>query len=104
MLNHNSEDESESLINKWEDINSKDMNYYMMNSYFLTIIIYLKERNYSNNNNMPIHIAVEQNSVQRLELLLSKGADINAKNFLSSMMNSLILIIIISFTKRKINN
>ena len=63
ILNQNSENESESLINS--------------------------------NNHVPIHYAIEQNSVQLLELLLSKGADINAKNFISPTMNYSILIMLI---------
>ena len=41
---------------------------------------------------MPLHIAVEKNSKEMLELLISKGADINAKDMI--YLNIIILFLI----------
>ena len=39
----------------------------------------IRERNLNKNNQTPLHIAVFQDSIKIGELLISKGADINAK-------------------------
>ena len=39
----------------------------------------IKERNLDKNNRTPLHFAASHNSVRMGELLISKGADINAK-------------------------
>ena len=42
----------------------------------------IKERNLNKNNDTPLHYAVEKDSVKMGELLISKGADITAKDIL----------------------
>ena len=41
-----------------------------------------KERNLNKNNRTPLHIAAFNNSNKIGEILISKGADINAKNII----------------------
>ena len=40
----------------------------------------IKKRNLNKNNKTPLHIALEKKSDKMGELLISKGADINAKD------------------------
>ena len=42
----------------------------------------IKERNLNKNNSTPLHIAAREDSVRMGELLISKGADINAKDII----------------------
>ena len=42
----------------------------------------IKERNLNKNNETPLHIAAEKDLITIGELLISKGADINAKNII----------------------
>ena len=42
----------------------------------------IKERNLNKNNETPLHIAARGDSVRMGELLISKGADINAKDII----------------------
>ena len=42
----------------------------------------IKERNLNKNNRTPLHIAALNDSIKIGELLISKGADINAKNII----------------------
>ena len=42
----------------------------------------IKERNLNLNNQTPLHIAAERDSTKIGELLISKGADINAKDII----------------------
>ena len=42
----------------------------------------IKERNFYNNNKTPLHISVEKYLNKIGELLISKGADINAKDII----------------------
>ena len=42
----------------------------------------IKEKNLNNNNKTPLHIAAEQDSYKIGELLISKGADINATDII----------------------
>ena len=46
---------------------------------FIIILIQIKEWNLFNNNQTPLHIAIENKSDKMAELLISKGADIRAK-------------------------
>ena len=46
------------------------------------MIIEIKERNLNLNNKTPLHIAIENKSDKIGELLISKGADINAKDII----------------------
>ena len=45
----------------------------------------IKERNLNKNNKTPLHIAAEYDSIKIGELLISKGADINAKTIIYQM-------------------
>ena len=42
----------------------------------------IKERNLNKNNTAPLHIAAMNDCIKIGELLISKGADINAKNII----------------------
>ena len=42
----------------------------------------IKERNLNKNNQTPLHYAAENDYINIGELLISKGADINAKNII----------------------
>ena len=42
----------------------------------------IKERNFNKNNKTPLHSVAEKDSVRMGELLISKGADINAKDII----------------------
>ena len=42
----------------------------------------IKERNLNKNNYTPLHYAAENDSIKIGELLISKGADINAKDII----------------------
>ena len=42
----------------------------------------IKEKNLNKNNNTPLHYAALNDSNKTGELLISKGADINAKNII----------------------
>ena len=42
----------------------------------------IKERNLNKNNSTPLHFAAEKDSIEIGKLLISKGADINAKNII----------------------
>ena len=46
------------------------------------MIFEIKERNLNKNNKTPLHIAAENDSNKIGELLISKGADINAKDII----------------------
>ena len=68
----------ELLISKGADINAKDIIHQYINSSFLIIIKQIKERNLNKNDRTFLHIAAEKDLVRMGELLISKGADINA--------------------------
>ena len=57
----------------------------------------IKERNLNKNNWTPLHYAARNDSIKIGELLISKGADINAKNIIYQYMDSSFLIILILF-------
>ena len=48
----------------------------------------IKERNLNRNNKTPLHIAIENDSIKIGELLISKGADINAKTIIYQIMKN----------------
>ena len=45
----------------------------------------IKERNLNKNNKTPLHIAIENKLDKIGELLISKGADINAKDIINQI-------------------
>ena len=49
------------------------------------MIIQIKEWNLFINNKTPLHFAAENDSMKIGKLLISKGADINAKNFIDQI-------------------
>ena len=53
---------------------------------FIIIIIRIKKRNLFNNNRTPLHIAAMKDFIKVGELLISKGADINAKDIIYQIM------------------
>ena len=55
------------------------------------------------NNYTPLHYAARNDSIKIGELLIWKGADINAKNILHQNMNSSSSIIIIQSKERNLN-
>ena len=52
------------------------------------MIIEIKERNLNQNNKTPLHYAAEKDSHKIGELLISKGADINAKDIIHQIMKN----------------
>ena len=65
---------------------------------FVIIVIRIKKRILINNNETPLHYAVEKNdSIKIGELLISKGANINEKNIIYLNIISSFLIIINKF-------
>ena len=71
----------ELLISKGADVNASDIIYQNIIKLFLMIIKQFKERNLNKNNKTPLHYAASswRESNKMIELLISKGADINAK-------------------------
>ena len=70
----------ELFISKGIDINAKDIIYQNIISSFLIITIEIKKWNLNKNNKTPLHYASMGNSNKIGELLISKGANINAKD------------------------
>ena len=50
------------------------------------MVIEIKERNLNKNNRTPLFDAARNDSIKMGELLISKGADINAKNIIYQKM------------------
>ena len=48
----------------------------------------IKERNLNKNNQTPLHIAAEKDSFKIGEILISKGANINAKDIIYQIMKN----------------
>ncbi len=48
----------------------------------------IEERNLNKNDKTSLHIAVESDLITETELLISKGADINAKDIMSQIMKN----------------
>ena len=72
----------ELLISKGANINAKDIILSNYNKSFLIILEQIQERNLNKNNKTPLHYAAEKDSIKIGELLISKGADINAKDII----------------------
>ena len=65
--------------------------------------IQVKERHLISNNKTPLHIAAENDSIKIGELLISKGADINAKDIIYQIIKKLFLIIQKQNKERNLN-
>ena len=63
----------------------------------------IKERNLNKNNWTPLHIAAWKDSIKIGELLISKGADINAKNIIYQITINHFLIIKKQIKERNLN-
>ena len=72
----------EILISAGANINAKDIIYQNIIYSFLIINIEIKEWNLIKNNETPLHIALLRNSTKIGEILILKGADINAKTII----------------------
>ena len=48
----------------------------------------MKERNLNKNNVTPLHIAAEIDSIKMGKLLISKGADVNAKDIIYQIVEN----------------
>ena len=93
----------ELLISKGADTNAINMICQNMDCSFLIILIQFKERDLNINNRTPLHYAAQNDSIKMGELLISKGADINAKDIIYQNINPSFLIIIIQFKERYLN-
>ena len=93
----------EILISKGADINAKDIIHQNMNVLLLIINNQNKERNLNKNNQTPLHHAAEKDSDKMGEILISKGADINAKDIIHQNIIVLLLIIINQKKERNLN-
>ena len=71
----------ELLISKGADINAKDEYYCKMQILLLVIWLLNNIRKFKKFQKTPLHIAVKFNFKEILIILISKGADINAKDF-----------------------
>ena len=69
----------EILISKGANINSNDITYPNIRILLLTKLIFNKERKFREKNFTPLHCAAINNSKDLGKILISKGADINAK-------------------------
>ena len=72
----------ELLISKGSDINAKSIIYQNIIVLFLIMVNQIKERNLNKNNWTPLHEAAYKDSNKIGEILISKGADINAKDII----------------------
>ena len=73
----------ELLISKGANINIELIIYQNKIYSFLIMNIEIKERNLNLNNKTPLHIALENKSDKIGEILISAGADINAKDIIN---------------------
>ena len=68
----------EILISKGADVNAKGINHQNIKLEFLIKILLNQWRKLNKKNKTPLHITAFKNSKEIGELLISKGADINA--------------------------
>ena len=85
----------ELLISKGADINAIDIIYQITINTFLIILKQIKERNINKNKKTPLHFAASKDSNKIGELLISKGADINAIDIIYQITKESFLIKII---------
>ena len=64
----------ELLITKGANINAENIIYPIIELFFIINGIFDGKKNFNHNNKTPLHYAVEYNSKEIVELLLSKGA------------------------------
>ena len=79
---YNSIQIGELFISKGADVNAATIIYSNIILSFLIMIIEIQERNLNKNNRTPLHIALNNKLDKIGELLISKGADINAKDII----------------------
>ena len=72
----------ELLISKGANVNIIIIINNIILKLFLIKIRQIKERNLNKNNQTPLHYAAINDSIKIGELLISKGADINAKDII----------------------
>ena len=83
----------ELLISKGADINAKDIIYQYIIVLLLIKMKQIKERNLNKKNYTPLHIAAEKDSNKMGEILISKGADINAKTIIYQIIAIILFLI-----------
>ena len=66
------------LISKGADINAKDIIYLNLKILFLIKEIWNKQRTFNKKNKTSLHYAAMYNSIESVEILISKGADIKS--------------------------
>ena len=74
------------LISKGANVNAKDSIYHHIILLFLIKILWKKSRKFNHKNVTPLYYATEKNLKEEIELLLSKGADINAKTIIYQIL------------------
>ena len=79
-------------MTKGADINTKDIIYLNIEILFLINLLYNKERKLNQKNKTPLHFAALKDSKEIGEILISKGANINAIDII--YINIIILFLI----------
>ena len=92
---NNSKEMCELLISKGADINAKNIIYWKIILLFKIKVIYNNQRKFNQQNGTPLHYAAEKNSKEIGELLISKGADINAKTIILSQYKAIVFLKVI---------
>ena len=88
----NSKEIGELLIAKGADINAKDNIEGNMVLFFLMKTILNKEKQLNKKNETPLHYAADNNAKEIGEILISRGADLNAKDIIYRNITILFLI------------